>query len=343
MKPLLNTLFITTEGVYLNLNGDTIVIQKEKKVLARFPLHNFEQITVFGYTGASPALMQKCAEQNIVLNFMTPGGRFMARVIGKTNGNVLLRKEQYRCSDDEKKSLLYAQGFLVGKIYNSRWILERMLRDHSDRIEVERFRQGSMQLKQACQDIVQSESLDILRGIEGKSAKAYFSLFDAMILQQKEDFFFTERNRRPPLDRMNCLLSFLYALLANDAGAALEGVGLDSYVGFLHRDRPGRNSLALDLMEELRPVMADRLALALVNRKSICSQDFREESSGAVLLTDDGRKKVLKAWHDMKEGTVKHPYLKETVKWGLVPHTQALLLARALRGDLDAYPPFLWK
>lgn len=343
MKPLLNTLFITTDGVYLSLNGDTIVIQKEKEILAQFPLHNFEQITIFGYMGVSPFLMQKCTEQNIVLSFMTSGGRFMARVIGKTNGSVLLRKEQYRCSDDKKKSLLYAQGFLAGKIYNSRWILERMLRDHPDRIEIEQFRQGSMQLKKACQDVVQSENLDALRGVEGESAKAYFSLFDAMILQQKEDFFFTERNRRPPLDRMNCLLSFLYALLANDAGAALEGVGLDSYVGFLHRDQPGRNSLALDLMEELRPVMADRLALALVNRKAICPQDFREESSGAVLLTDDGRKKVLKAWHDMKEGMIKHPYLKENIKWGLVPHAQALLLARALRGDLDAYPAFLWK
>ena len=343
MKPLLNTLFITTEGVYLGLDGETIVISKEKEVLARVPLHNFEQVTVFGYLGASPALMKKCAENNIALNFMTPSGRFMARIIGRTNGNVLLRKEQYRCSDDAAKSLLYAQGFLAGKLYNARWVLERMLRDHPDRIDVEAFRRESDRLKRAYQEVMQCESLDALRGIEGEGAKAYFSRFDAMILQQEEDFFFTERNRRPPLDRMNCLLSFLYALLANDAAAALEGVGLDSYVGFLHRDRPGRISLALDLMEELRPVMADRLALSLVNRKALRARDFRQESNGAVLLTEEGRKKTLKAWHDMKEGELKHPYLQETMKWGLGPHAQALLLARALRGDLDAYPAFLWK
>ncbi len=343
MKPLFNTLFITKEGVYLGLDGETILIQQEKKTLARLPLHNFEQITVFGYTGASPALMQKCAEENIALNFMTPAGRFMARVIGKANGNVLLRKEQYRCSDEEKRSLAYAQGFLAGKLYNARWVLERALRDHPDRIDVERFQAGCLQLKQASQAALQCDSLDALRGIEGEGAKAYFALFDGMILQQKEDFFFTERNRRPPLDRMNCLLSFLYALLANDAAAALEGVGLDSYVGFLHRDRPGRISLALDLMEELRPVMADRLALALVNRKAIGPKAFRQESSGAVLLEDEGRKKVLEAWHDRKEETIQHPFLQENIKWGLVPHVQALLLARALRGDLDAYPAFLWK
>ncbi len=343
MKPLLNTLFVTTENTYLALDGENVVIQKEKKVLKRFPLHNFEQITAFGYIGASPALMHKCAEENIALNFMTPSGRFMARVIGEANGNVLLRKEQYRRSDDEEASLLLAKGFLEGKIYNARWRLERMLREHPDRIEEEKFRQGSCQLKSSCQEIMQAGDLETLRGVEGKSAKIYFSLFDDMILQQKDDFFFTERNRRPPLDRMNCLLSFLYALLANDMAAALEGVGLDSYVGFLHRDRPGRNSLALDMMEELRPVMADRTALELVNRKAIKAKDFQTESSGAVLLTEDGRKKILQAWHDIKEETLRHPFLQESMKWGLVPHVQALLLARVLRGDMDAYPPFLWK
>ena len=342
MKPLLNTLFVNQDEAYLALDGGNVVVLREDRELARFPLHNFEQITTFGYTGASPALMRKCAEDNIALTFMTPEGRFQARVIGRMNGNVLLRREQYRRADDEEASLILARSFILGKIYNARWTIERMRRDYAMRIDEEKFQNVSAFLQNSCREVMQTSDLEALRGVEGKAAVSYFSAFDDMILKQKEDFFFTERNRRPPLDNMNCLLSFLYALLMNDVGAAVEGVGLDSYVGFLHRDRPGRQSLALDLMEELRP-LADRTAFSMVNTKKINGKDFRLEEGGAVYLTDDGRKKIIEAWHAHKEGMMTHPFLEEKIKWGLVPHVQALLLARYLRGDLDAYPPFLWK
>lgn len=342
MKPLLNTLFVNQDEAYLALDGGNVVVVREEKELARFPLHNFEQITTFGYTGASPALMRKCAEENIALTFMSPEGRFQARVIGKMNGNVLLRREQYRRADDETASLALAKNFILGKIYNARWMIERTRRDYAMRIDEEKFQNVSAFLQNSCREVMQTSDLEALRGVEGKAAVSYFSAFDDMILKQKEDFFFTERNRRPPLDNMNCLLSFLYALLMNDVGAAVEGVGLDSYVGFLHRDRPGRQSLALDLMEELRPLV-DRTAFSMVNTKKINGKDFRLEEGGAVYLTDDGRKKILEAWHAHKEGMMTHPFLEEKIKWGLVPHVQAMLLARYLRGDLDAYPPFLWK
>ena len=342
MKPLLNTLFVNQDEAYLALDGGNVVVLREDRELARFPLHNFEQITTFGYTGASPALMRKCAEDNVALTFMTPEGRFQARVVGRMNGNVLLRREQYRRADDEEASLILARSFILGKIYNARWIIERMRRDYAMRIDEEKFQNVSSFLRDSCHEVMQTTGLEALGGVEGKRTDSYFSVFDDMILKQKEQFFFTERNRRPPLDNMNCLLSFLYALLMNDAGAALEGVGLDSYVGFLHRDRPGRQSLALDLMEELRP-MADRTAFSMVNTKKINGKDFRLEEGGAVYLTDDGRKKIIEAWHAHKEGMMTHPFLEEKIKWGLVPHVQALLLARYLRGDLDAYPPFLWK
>ena len=342
MKPLLNTLFVNQDEAYLALDGGNVVVFREDRELARFPLHNFEQITTFGYTGASPALMRRCAEENIALTFMTPEGRFQARVIGEMNGNVLLRKEQYRRADNEKDSLVLAKNFILGKIYNARWTIERTRRDYAMRIDAEKFQNVSDFLRTSCHEVMSSSDLEALRGVEGKAAVSYFSAFDDMILKQKEEFFFTERNRRPPLDNMNCLLSFLYALLMNDVGAALEGVGLDSYVGFLHRDRPGRQSLALDLMEELRP-MADRTAFSMINIKKISGKDFCLEEGGAVYLTDDGRKKILEAWHAHKEGMMTHPFLEEKIKWGLVPHVQAMLLARHLRGDLDAYPPFLWK
>ena len=343
MKPLLNTLFINQDTAYLALDGENIIILKDDEVLARFPLHNFEQITTFGYTGASPALMRKCAADHIALNFMTPEGRFMARVIGETNGNVLLRKEQYRRSDDLSASLELAKSFIVGKVYNAKWVIERTKRDNSLRVDVECLQRAAYHIKESLDCVMKAQNLDELRGIEGKAAVVYFSVFDEMILNQKEDFFFTERNRRPPLDCMNCLLSFLYALLANDISSALTGVGLDSCVGFLHRDRPGRPSLALDMMEEYRPILADRVALSIVNRKQITRKAFVQKENGAVLLTEEGRKIILRAWHEHKEETITHPFLEEKIKWGLVPHVQSILLARYIRGDLDAYPPFLWK
>ncbi|WP_430611099.1 type I-C CRISPR-associated endonuclease Cas1c [Enterococcus sp. DIV0876] len=343
MKKLLNTLFITTPDSYLVLNGENIVVLKEEIALGRVPLHNIEAIVTTGYLGASPALMRKCAEKNISITFLTSTGRFGSRVIGGTSGNVFLRKTQYRISDDEVKSLAIARHFIVGKLYNQRWMLERVTRDNPMRVDVKRFKQIANELKAYTEDVRQASDLDSLRGIEGQAANRYFLLLDQMVLQQKSDFGFYGRNRRPPLDNVNALLSLAYTLLAQDCAAALETVGLDPYVGFMHQDRPGRISLALDLMEELRGIYADRFVLTLINKKIITAKDFIKKESGAVILTDDGRKKFFKSWQDKKQEQIKHPFLGEKINWGLVPYSQALLLSRYLRDDLDGYPPFLWK
>lgn len=343
MKKLLNTLFITQPDVYLSLDGDNVVLLKDQDKLGRLPLHNLESIIAFGYTGASPALMGYCAERNISITFMSMSGRFLARVIGESKGNVVLRKKQCLLSDNEVMSARIARNFIIGKIYNHKWILERMTRDYPLRIDVERFKAASQHLSSIMLALRECEDLERLRGLEGQAALSYNQLLDSMILQQKEDFYFHTRSRRPPLDNVNAMLSLAYSLLANDTAAALEGVGLDAYVGFLHRDRPGRASLALDLMEELRGVYADRFVLSLINKKVINKDDFLHKENGAVLLTVEGRKKFLTAWQNKKQEKVTHPYLGEKISWGLVPHAQALLLARHLRNDLDEYPPFLWK
>lgn len=343
MKKLLNTLYITLPDTYLSLDGENVVVKQEEQLLARFPLHNFEAICTFGYAGVSPKLMGTCAERGIALTFMTRNGRFLARVIGEDRGNVVLRKEQYRRSDDEQASALLARNFIIGKIYNSKWILERATRDHPMRVDVDRFKRITASLSDSLRVIRGIEDLATLRGLEGTAAMQYFAVFDDLILQQKEDFFFRGRSRRPPLDKVNALLSFVYALLANDVKAALEGVGLDAYVGFLHRDRPGRASLALDMMEELRGALADRFVLSLINKKLVNGSGFLAKETGAIIMDEDTRKQVLKLWQEKKQETVAHPYLGEKIVWGLIPHAQALLLARHLRGDLDEYPPFLWK
>lgn len=343
MRKLLNTLFVTTLDAYLALDGENIVIKKEKEKLGRVPLHNLEAIVTTGYLGASPALMRKCAEQNIGLTFLTSTGKFGSRVTGGTTGNVTLRKKQYRISDVEVESLAIARHFIIGKLYNQRWMLERMTRDNGLRIDVDQFKKISGELKKYIEDVRQVEELDSLRGIEGQAANRYFLLFDQMILQQKKEFGFYGRNRRPPLDKVNALLSLAYTLLAQECAAALETVGLDPYVGFMHQDRPGRASLALDLMEELRGIYADRFVLTLINKKIVTAKDFIKKESGAVILTDDGRKIFFKNWQEKKQEQIQHPFLGEKINWGLVPYVQALLLSRFLRDDLDGYPPFLWK
>lgn len=343
MRKLLNTLYITLPDAYLTLKGENIVIKKDDEAIGRVPLHNLEAVCSFGRQGASPALMAACVERNIAITFLTGSGRFRARVIGPSNGNVVIRKTQYRISDDKNKSAAIAKHFLVGKIYNSKWTLERMTRDHALRIDVEKFKSVSAYLSESIQQLMKVDDLEVLRGVEGNAASAYFSLMDEMILQQKEDFFYKGRNRRPPLDNVNALLSFVYTLLASEVGAALETVGLDAYVGFLHRDRPGRMSLALDVMEELRSVYADRFVISLINKKQVQASDFFRKESGAVLMTDEARKEIVQLWQKKKDEKITHPFLKEKISWGLVPHAQALLLARYIRGDLDAYPPFLWK
>jgi len=343
MRKLHNTLYITQSDVYLSLDGDNIVVLKDDEKLARIPLHNLEAIMAFGYTGASPALMGYCVEHNISLVFLTMNGRFVARVIGASKGNVVLRKKQYLLSEDEKASAAIARNFIIGKIYNQKWMIERTTRDYAMRIDVEQFKEVSKLLSALMNEIRQCNELDRLRGFEGQAAVSYNKLFNEMILQQREDFYFHSRSRRPPLDNVNALLSFAYTLLARDTAAALEGVGLDAFVGFLHRDRPGRESLALDLMEELRGVFADRFVLSLINKRVVTKNDFLKKENNAVIMTEEARKKFLKAWQEKKQEELKHPYLGEKITWGLVPHVQALLLARYLRNDLDEYPPFLWK
>lgn len=343
MKKLLNTLYVTSTDNYLAIDGENIVIRKEEQEISRLPLHNVESIITFGYTGASPALMRACAANNISISFLSASGRFLARVVGEVHGNVLLRKKQYRTSDDEQQSLYIAKNMIIGKLYNSRWVIERATRDHALRIDVDKFKKVSAIIKKSIGMIQFCDSLEQLRGLEGESASRYFSVFDDLILQQKEHFKFRNRTRRPPLDMVNALLSFAYTLLANDVASALEGEGLDPYVGFLHRDRPGRISLALDVMEELRSVMADRFIISLINNREVNKKGFIVKENGAVIMDDVMRKAFLSAWQKRKRETITHPYLNEKIQWGLLPHVQSLLLARYLRGDLEAYPPFLWK
>jgi CRISPR-associated protein Cas1 len=342
MKKLGNVLYVITPEAYLSLDGENVVVKKDNETSMRLPLHNLENIVCFNYLGVSPALMGACTERNIGLSFLKPSGRFLARVTGRVKGNLLLRKKQYQLSENEEACASIAACFLLGKIYNSRKVIERALRDHALLVDVPKLKAVSGFLKHTLKSIQISETLEELRGLEGSAAKQYFGVFGQLILQQRQDFAFQERSRRPPRDNINSLLSFLYTLLTYEVASSLEVVGLDPYVGFLHADRPGRPSLALDLMEELRPIFADRLALSLVNRKQICGKGFIQKESGGILMDDETRKTVLSAWQTRKQGEFIHPFLEERIPFGLIPHVQAMLLARYLRSDLDAYPPFFW-
>ena len=343
MRKFLNTLYVTQPDTFLALDGENIVVRKEGVELMRLPLHNIEGVVAFGYTGASPALMSACASRDIDLAFLTPNGRFLARVTGEIRGNVLLRHRQHQIYDSEQESLAIAKNMIAGKIYNERWMLERTLRDHEMRVDAINLKAASIALKQSVVSAYACLELEQLRGVEGSAAERYFGVFDSLILQNKDFFFFNGRTRRPPLDPVNALLSFSYVLLAKEATCALESVGLDPYVGFLHRGRPGRASLALDLMEELRPTIADRFVLSLINRREVTGDGFSASENGAVSMNDNVRQTVLRTWQTRKQETITHPFLGEKIEWGLVPYVQALLLARYLRGDLDEYPPFMWK
>jgi CRISPR-associated protein Cas1 len=343
MKQLLNTLYVTTPDTYLSLDGENVVINQDKEVLGRVPLHNLSGIVCFGYRGASPALMGACAERDIGLCFLTQHGRFLARIEGAVHGNVLLRTTQYEWSKEQDKYLSIAKMFLVGKIHNARWCLERAKRDHSMRIDVELIDGVVRQMKDAITLIQVADSREKLMGIEGEAAQAYFRAFPQLILRNEDDFAFNGRNRRPPLDPVNAMLSFAYTLLGNEIAGALETVGLDPAVGFLHTLRPGRKSLSLDMLEELRAPFADRFVLSLINLGKVTGKDFEQKENGAFYLKDEARKDFLSAWQKKKQETLQHPYLKEKISWGMVPYAQAMLLARYIRGDIDAYPPFLWK
>lgn len=343
MRKLLNTLYVTTPDKYLSLDGENVVVLSGGQEAGRVPLHNLEGIVTFGYTGASPALMGYCAQKGISLHFLSKSGRFLAEVCGDPRGNVTLRKTQYRISEDNSAGIKIAKNMIIGKVYNSRWVLERATRDHPDRVDVKRLKEASAFLRGTLDKIVKCGDMDELRGLEGSAAGRYFEVFDQLILQDKKNFFLRSRNKRPPLDNVNALLSFVYTLLANMSSAALSSAGLDPYVGFLHRDRPGRASLALDLMEEMRPVMGDRFVLTLINRKVISADDFVRKENGAVFLNDEGRRRLIAAWQEKKQEKIQHPFLEEKMQWGLIPHIQAKLLARLLRDDIDQYPPFMWK
>jgi CRISPR-associated protein Cas1 len=339
VKRLLNTLYVTTEGAGLRKDGENVVVEIDGAERARVPLHMLGSLVVFGAIWLSPPLMQACAAAGIAIVLLDRAGRFQARVEGPVSGNVLLRRAQYRAADDAEGIV---RSLISGKIGNQRAVLMRALRDQpaaDAELAAAAERLGLILRRVA----LGPGDVDALRGCEGEAAALYFGVFDRLIRSSEPAMRFTGRSRRPPLDPVNALLSFLYTLLTHDCRSAAEGVGLDPAVGFLHRERPGRPSLALDLMEELRPILADRLALSLINRRQIGPGDFEVRDGGAVLLTDDGRRTVLTAWQERKKEERRHPFLGEAASLGLVPHLQALLLARHLRGDLDAYPPWLWK
>jgi CRISPR-associated protein Cas1 len=343
MRKLLNTLFVTSPASYLTKDGENVIIQIDNEEKMRLPIHTLEGIVCFGYAGASPALMSLCAKRGVGLSFHNEYGKFLARVSGEVQGNVLLRKKQYKVSEDETIAIKIARNCIQAKVLNCRNVIQRALRDHSETVDITSLEDTSCRLLNSIEQMQKTDNIDSLRGIEGDAARHYFSIFDELILKQKEDFYMESRNKRPPKDFLNALLSFLYTMLAHDVQSALETVGLDPYVGFLHKDRPGRASLALDLMEELRPVLADRMVLSLVNRQQIKKNGFTVKENGAVLMDDDTRKEVLQSWHKRKQEEIIHPFLKEKIKIGLIPYVQAMLLARYLRGDLDGYPAFIWK
>lgn len=343
MKRLLNTIYITTQGSYLYRDGETVVVRVNGETKLQIPIHTIGGIVCFGQMSISSPLMGLCSEHGVAISLLTEHGRFIASIHGPFSGNVLLRREQYRHADNLDMSAAIARSMVVAKIANCRTVLQRAVRDRPEPDLASKLSHASEQLAQHIGDLETEASLDAIRGKEGDAARRYFSVFDELITSQKEDFFFHERNRRPPLDNMNALLSFIYTLLVHDVSAALEGVGLDPAVGFLHRDRPGRTSLALDLMEEMRPYLADRLALSLVNRQQIRGKGFRKAESGEITMNDATRKEVLLAYQKRKQEEMQHPFLGEKIALGLLPHAQALLLARYLRGDLDGYPPFFWR
>ena len=343
MKKLMNTLYITRDKAYLSLDGQNIVISENNKTIAKLPLLNFESIVYFGYPGISPKLLGYLAENNIPISFLTPQGKFLARVNGEYHGNIILRKKQYLISEDEAQSIEISRNMIFGKVANQKFVLSKFSREYEKRINMECIKNVIEQLNFYLPKIKEAKDNKTLRGYEGFCAELYFSVLDNLILVNKENFYIKDRNKRPPKDNVNAMLSFLYTLLANDCSTALETVGLDPYCGFLHADRAGRISLGLDLMEELRPVVVDRFVITLINKKIINDKHFESKSTEGVYFTEEGKKIILKYWQEKKEEEIIHPFLEEKIKYGLIPYSQALLLSRHLRDDIKGYPPFLWR
>ena len=340
MKKLLNTLYVTTQGAYLHQEGETVVASVDHADVLRLPIHTLSGIVCFGQVSCSPPLLGLCGERGVHVSFLTEWGKFLARVTGPVSGNVLLRREQVRRSEAPAAACELARSFVLGKLANSRTVLQRAQRDHGPDPAVTRSIDA---IADVIRRVQRATDTDTLRGLEGEAANHYFDAFDGMILSQRDAFSMKTRSRRPPLDPLNALLSFLYTILAHDCEAALESVGLDPQIGFLHALRPGRPSLALDLMEEFRSILADRVALSLINLNQITGKGFTATESGAVVMDNATRRTVLQTWQKKKQETIQHPFLDEKVEVGLLPYAQALLLSRHLRGDLDAYPPFLLK
>lgn len=343
MKKLQNTLYVSTQGTYLSKEGECVLVTVEKEEKSRVPLHILDGIVCFGQISASPFLLGYCAEKGVAVTFLIQYGRFMCSVQGPVRGNVLLRRTQYRIADDIAESTALARSFLIGKIGNARVALSRIVRDHPEKVDIDGLKKAQRLLAGCVKRLKHENDPERVRGIEGEAARIYFDVFNHAVTSQDEAFRFNGRNRRPPLDRVNCLLSFFYTLLTHDMRSALETVGLDPAVGFLHRDRPGRPSLALDLLEEFRVFIADRLTLTVINRGQVKASDFDISESGAVLLKDDARKVMLVAYQERKAEEIMHPFLQEKMPVGLLWHMQALLLARYIRGDIEAYPPFVWR
>jgi CRISPR-associated protein Cas1 len=343
VRKLLNTLYVSSQGSYLRKEGETVVVEREGNKALQLPVHTIGSIVCFGNVLVSPFLLGFCAEQDVSVSFLSEHGRFMASVRGPVSGNVLLRRQQYRMADDAETTRRIAANIVSGKLSNCRVVMNRAVRDHGDRIDAAAVRSASASIDRLIDALPSSPDVDSVRGIEGMAAAEYFAAFNHLIVDQKEAFIFNERNRRPPLDPVNALLSFVYTLVTHDVRSALESVGLDPAVGFLHRDRPGRPSLALDLMEEFRPVIADRLVLSLINRRQVAAKGFKQAESGAVVMDDETRKAVLVEYQNRKQDEVEHPYIDEKAPLGLLYFVQANLMARYIRGDLDGYPPFFWR
>lgn len=343
MRKLLNTLYVSSQGAYLHKDGETIVVEREQQKLLQIPVHTIGGIVCFGNVLCSPFLLGFCAEHDIAISFLTEYGSFLAAVRGPVSGNVLLRRGQYRMADDSEATRKIAANIVAGKLSNSRLVLARVVRDHGEKVDVTSIRSASASIDRLIEALPGTTDADTVRGIEGMAAAEYFGVFNQCIVDQKQDFIFKDRNRRPPLDPVNALLSFIYTLLSHDVRSAIETVGLDPAVGFLHRDRPGRQGLALDLMEEFRPVVADRLVLSLINRRQVSPQGFKKAENGAVVMDDATRKVVLIEYQNKKQDEVYHPYIEEKIPVGLLYFVQANLMARFIRGDIDGYPPFFWR